>query len=92
MMNVSGIIDRIYQKCRIFQTENGYLGLGPKAMAKGDMVCVLFGSNAPVVLRKDEKGYIHIGVCFILGFMDGEGISSMSPAMLESAEVEFEIR
>jgi len=51
MTNLSGIVDNIYRECHIFQTENGCLGVGPKAIAKGDMVCVLFGSHSPVVLR-----------------------------------------
>jgi hypothetical protein len=32
-----------------------FLGLGPKKMKKGDLVCVLFGCSVPVILRRITK-------------------------------------
>jgi hypothetical protein len=56
----------------VFQTASGYLGLGPRGMQEDDLVCVLRESSVPVVLRRLDSHYIHIGPCFILGLMNGE--------------------
>ncbi|PQE27849.1 Heterokaryon incompatibility protein [Rutstroemia sp. NJR-2017a BBW] len=62
-------------------TKNGYVGLVPPGTRIGDVVCVLFGMQTPVVLRKIEDGesdlgdkiiYELVGECYIHGIMDGE--------------------
>lgn len=58
-----------------FRTWKGYIGPGPTMIGKGDLVCVLFGCLVPVVLRKVGSGYVLVGVCFVLGLMDGEALS-----------------
>lgn len=60
------------EKYGIFQTEIEYLGIGPKITQKGDVVCVMFGCKNLVVLRLVGCYYLHLGPCFILGFMEGE--------------------
>jgi len=57
---------------QLFSTSSGLYGLGPKGLKKGDNVCVLFGSKAPLLLRKVEDHFILIGECFVLGMMNGE--------------------
>ncbi|KAE9377280.1 HET-domain-containing protein [Stipitochalara longipes BDJ] len=57
---------------RLFETDGGYLGLAPGKAAEGDLVCILNGCNMPVLLRKHGNSYIHIGICLVLGLMDGE--------------------
>ncbi len=64
------------QKHRLFQTNSGYLGIGPRTMRSGDNVSVLFGCRTPVVLRSTGS-YRHLGPCFILGVMEGEAIREM---------------
>jgi hypothetical protein len=55
-----------------FTTESGYLGWGPPGMLSGDIVCVLYGCEMPVVLRMVDDHYLHIGPCYVLGLMNGE--------------------
>ncbi len=55
-----------------FETSDGLLGLGPRAMQNGDCVAVLSGCSMPVVLRKIGSYYLHVGSCFVLGLMNGE--------------------
>jgi hypothetical protein len=61
----------------LFQTDRGYLGLGPKAMRSGDSIAVLFGCRNPVVLRPVGSYHRHLGPCFILGLMEGEAIREL---------------
>ena len=47
--------------------------MGPGGVREGDVVCVLQNCGFPVLLRKEKDShYVHVGPCFILGFMDGE--------------------
>ena len=62
---------------RLFQTEDGYLGIGPRTMRPGDSISVLFGCRNPVVLRATGSYHHNIGPCFILGLMEGEAIRDM---------------
>lgn len=63
---------------RIFRTEAGRIGLGPRDMSAGDVVAVLYGCRWPVVLRPrgdvDVDGYELIEVCYVHGLMDGEAV------------------
>jgi hypothetical protein len=45
----------------VFVSEMGYVGLVPEYARIGDAVCILFGSEVPVVLRKEGDYYRFIG-------------------------------
>jgi hypothetical protein len=54
-------------------TKCGYVGLGPRGMAEGDVVCVLFGGRIPYLLRPaEDERYSLIGEIYVHGIMDGE--------------------
>ncbi|KAG4293606.1 hypothetical protein FPRO06_00191 [Fusarium proliferatum] len=63
---------------RIFVTETGYVGFGPRCMRPGDVVCVLFGGRTPYVMRPtaapDE--YLFLGPAYAHGLMDGGAIDA----------------
>jgi len=40
---------------KYFKTSEGYFGLGPKGMQKGDLVCLLPGLRVPMLLRRIEN-------------------------------------
>lgn len=61
-----------------FWTSDGYLGWGPPGMKESDHVCVIVGCDVPVVLRRIDDHYIHIGPCWVLGIMNGEAIEKAS--------------
>ncbi|KAF1990385.1 HET-domain-containing protein [Aulographum hederae CBS 113979] len=54
------------------RTGRNYLGLFPYGARFGDVVAVLQGCAAPVVLRKCGDGYIFIGAVYVQGIMGGE--------------------
>lgn len=67
----------------MFQTANGYIGLCEGVVQAGDLVCVLFGCQEPVVLRPIGDIYEFIGVCYVLGFMEGEALQQVSDGNLQ---------
>ncbi|KAL7923826.1 heterokaryon incompatibility domain-containing protein [Trichoderma austrokoningii] len=69
---------------RFARTTKGYYVMGPQAMEKGDIVCVLFGGKMPFCLRPclGSQSYLLVGECYIHGYMNGEGVD-----MLERGEL-----
>ncbi|KAF2965631.1 hypothetical protein GQX73_g7923 [Xylaria multiplex] len=75
-MNFTTMVNsRMFRRC-IFRTSNGYMGVGPPGLEKGDIVVVLYGCSVPVLLRRVKDRYALIGECFVQGLMDGEGINA----------------
>lgn len=69
---------KLFVKNAVFVTDNGYLGWGPAGMQSGDLVCFLQGCEVPVVLRKVDSHYLHMGTCFVLGIEVGKNLRSTS--------------
>jgi hypothetical protein len=70
-------VSRINHGARIFSTGNAraILGTGPEGLCVGDVVCVLFGSDVPFILRPSPEGdYQLIGECYVSGIMRGEAL------------------
>jgi hypothetical protein len=53
--------------------------MGPRNVIKDDLVCVLFGCNIPLVLRRiqDQETFELIGECFVDGYVNGEVLEEM---------------
>jgi hypothetical protein len=62
----------------IFRTKNGYIGLSDGEAKSGDQVCVIFGCRQPVILRPVGAYYQFVGVCYVLGLMEGEAVQDVS--------------
>ena len=61
---------------RLFATDQGYIGLGPDEIQKGDHVYILSGGDVPYILRP-ISGHIPrtfelVGDCYLHGIMYGE--------------------
>lgn len=85
---------RGYKKCAV---NSSIAGLVPQRARIGDELCILYGCSVPVVLRKVSKKDegVHwrlIGEAYVHNVMDGEALSSLSPEMRSSEEMEFDIR
>jgi hypothetical protein len=64
---------------RAFFTDQGNLGIGPRALAPGDRIAVFPGGRVPLALRQSTEnpnGFVLVGECYVLGMMDGEAMSS----------------
>jgi hypothetical protein len=53
--------------CRLFVTDSEMFGTGLSGIMDGDVVCILFGSEVPYILRptRTEGQYLLIGECYI---------------------------
>ncbi|KAI5922400.1 heterokaryon incompatibility protein-domain-containing protein [Camillea tinctor] len=67
---------------RLCLTKKGYVGLVPPLTEIGDRVCILFGGDAPYLIRPEEGCALNqsakslncqlVGECYVHGMMDGE--------------------
>lgn len=74
---------------RYFQTEKGYIGFGPLATEVGDVVCVLEGHKAPVLLRRQSSHYCFIGDCDVVGIMNREVLEAVKRGEAEISDIEI---
>jgi hypothetical protein len=77
----NGDVDEIYWAAsrfcmgrKLFSTQRGMLGLGPRILKKGDLCCILFGAPVPFILRRDGEQYRLVGEAYVHGVMKGEAI------------------
>jgi hypothetical protein len=72
---------------RLIVTREGYMGLAPHYVEKGQKPAILNGCTAPVLLQENDDGtYRFAGSCFIQGLMEGE----MLPRYGSTAEEAWE--
>ena len=74
---------------RCFHTERKYIGFGPLATEVGDIVCVLEGHKAPVLLRRRGSHYTFVGDCDVVGIMNGEVLEAIKRGEAEITEIEI---
>ncbi|KAF2676226.1 hypothetical protein K458DRAFT_424846 [Lentithecium fluviatile CBS 122367] len=68
-------------------TDLGFVGLFPPLVQKNDIICILKGCPSPVVLRKKADCYIHVGLCYIPGLMEGEARDRLRDARAKMEEI-----
>ena len=81
--DASKYLDSVWGLCdkRAFiMTNEGYIGLAPKATKPGDQICVLLGCAQPLVLRPtSDLQYQVVGECNVHGLMHGEAFLGSFP-------------
>ncbi|KAM6511880.1 hypothetical protein FALCPG4_016871 [Fusarium falciforme] len=60
----------------LFSTESNMRGVGPIDTRPGDMVCIIYGTAVPFVIRPCEgkQGYTLVGECYVQNLMHGEEV------------------
>jgi hypothetical protein len=63
-------------------TQMNRIGLGPRTVKEGDLICVLLGCSVPVILRPATDPtlagcYHFIGDAYVHGVMDGEVVTRL---------------
>ncbi|PQE28157.1 heterokaryon incompatibility protein [Rutstroemia sp. NJR-2017a BBW] len=87
---INASMPELLQGRKPFVSHRGYCGLVPEDAEEGDCICVLFGCDVPVILRKCNDFYVFIGECHVQGLMDGEAIKAEEAGEVKSQI--FEIR
>jgi hypothetical protein len=87
----------IWKRRMIITDQERLLGLGPKDVQDGDLLCIIFGCSVPVVLRKivsdemtGEHHYELVGDCYVHGMMDGEAFTMQQARNIP--QTQFELR
>ena len=60
---------------RKFTMTKRYIVMCPKDCREGDLVCILHGSNVPLLIRTQDQYYKTIGQCYAYGIMNGEAVN-----------------
>ncbi|KAH7063601.1 heterokaryon incompatibility protein-domain-containing protein [Macrophomina phaseolina] len=70
---------------RLYRTTQGFLGLGPDSIKKGDIVCMIQGGRVPYILRKHavRSGWKLVGEAYLHGFMHGEMVAAVQGTVEE---------
>ncbi|KAI1035565.1 hypothetical protein LB504_005987 [Fusarium proliferatum] len=55
---------------KLFETDAGYLGMGPQDCKVGDVICIVDGYEDLVLLRKQGDHYEYVGPCMAYGITD----------------------
>ncbi|OTA56925.1 hypothetical protein K449DRAFT_468214 [Hypoxylon sp. EC38] len=71
--DIARSIESTITSFRLFLTKTGYLGVSPKTIRRGDLICQLDGAHAPFVLRKGcnrrtgNISYLVVGTAYVYG-------------------------
>jgi hypothetical protein len=86
-IDMKRIIDLMRHFCPgrcLFVCADGRVGMGPRGIQSGDLVVVLIGCPAPIVLRPTVNNrYKVIGEAFFRGVMDGEALFGPFPGSFQ---------
>ena len=89
--NWYGIVSIMLVGRLLFTTNDGYIGLAPKATKLDDQICILLGCRTPLVLRPNGAwGYEVVGECYIDGFMDGAAYLGSLPGKWQKVQRSFQ--
>lgn len=72
-----------------FVTDNRYVGLGPHYTQSDDLLCLIPGCNAPLLLRQVEDHYLLVGDCYVYGVMNGEVVQEVKNGHLRLQELKL---
>ena len=75
----------------MFTTEKHYIGKGPQGLMKGDYVCVLYGCDRPLAIRRmiNSDMYEVVGPILMYGVQNGEIIKQAKAGKLYCQELSF---
>jgi hypothetical protein len=67
----------------IVSLHDGRICIAPDFTEVGDLVCILFGCDSAVVLRRRDDSYSFVGDCWCYQMMDGEAIEMLDEVSLK---------
>jgi len=64
----------VTQPQRVIYTWKSRLGFACKTVLLNELVCIIHGSNTPVVLRRSEGNFVFVEQCYLEDAMHGEAV------------------
>lgn len=64
-----------FHRCFVV-TSTGNIGIGPSDTRVGDIISVILGGGAPLVLRSSGTEWVFVGESYVEGYMSGEAIQA----------------
>ena len=61
---------------KFFTTTKDLIGLGPRSMCTGDIICIMSGGRVPYVLREERNHHRLIGEAYVHGLMEGQAVDA----------------
>ncbi len=61
-------------------SDKGYIGLAPRGVREGDLICCFTGANVPFILRQPNLSvgeFVLVGEAYIYGLMEGEAFDGV---------------
>ena len=89
ILELSKVVMEKVENRKLLVTDTGYIGFGLQRCSVSDKVCLLPGSDVPLVLRElpisgeDTTRHAFIGDAYIHGIMYGEGIEGSAVSIPE---------
>ena len=68
---------------------NGYMGIAPPEVSRGDSVCIFLGTKIPFIVRQEGDHFLLVGEAYVQGLMCGEGIQDLKRGKLELSDIEL---
>ncbi|KAI2473329.1 heterokaryon incompatibility protein-domain-containing protein [Annulohypoxylon bovei var. microspora] len=70
---------------------DGAIGIAPPGVVrKGDLICLLFGCNAPLILRPVGKRYVVVCAAYVHNLMDGSAMAYLEEGLFERTRFDLE--
>lgn len=66
-----------------------YIGLVEQVAREGDLICILFGCNIPVILRPRGEQFILIGAAYIYSYMRGRAMDELDAGLHQLRDFEI---
>ena len=73
-------------------SQKNYMALAPARTRKGDLICVVYGSQTPLIIREHNDYYSFVGACYVHGIMDGESMQEQEQEPEKYKTQSFAIR
>ena len=61
---------------KFFTTKKCAIGLGPRSMRPGDVVCILSGGRVPYIVRAEGSEFRLVGEAYVHGLMEGQAVKN----------------
>ena len=61
---------------KFFTTTKDLIGLGPRSMCTGDIICIMSGGRVPYILREERGHHRLIGEAYVHGLMKGQAVDA----------------